>query len=215
MRNLIDKLKQIDIKYLHLAIIVLGIIFISLPNFHSTLWFDESYSVCISVHSFKDIWTIGGSDVHPILYYWILHIINLIIGDSILAYRFFSVLCISILGVLGFTHIRKDFGDKIGLLFSFFVFFLPVNIVYAGEIRMYTLAMLLVTITSIYAYRIFKNSKENSSVIYIKNWIVFGLFSLCSAYTHYYGLVTIGVINMFMFFYFLVSSIKSKKMSNN
>ena len=211
MRNFINKLKQIDMKYLHLTIIVLGIIFVSLSNFHSNLWFDESYSVSISVHSFKDIWTIGGNDVHPIFYYWVLHIINLIFGDNILVYRLFSVLCLSILGILGYSHIRKDFGEKIGLLFSFFVFFLPVNVVYAGEIRMYTLVMLLVTITSIYAFRIYSASSHVS----IKNWIIFGICSLCSAYTHYYGLVTIGVINMFMFFYFLVSSIKSKKMSNN
>lgn len=32
-------------KYLHIAIIILGIIFISIPVFHSNLWFDESYSV--------------------------------------------------------------------------------------------------------------------------------------------------------------------------
>lgn len=32
-------------KYLHIAIIILGIIFITIPVFHNNLWFDESYSV--------------------------------------------------------------------------------------------------------------------------------------------------------------------------
>ena len=70
-------------KYLHIAIIILGIIFISIPVFHSNLWFDESYSVGMANKSFIDIWNIGSNDVHPILYYWILHIIYLIFGNYI------------------------------------------------------------------------------------------------------------------------------------
>ena len=81
MKKIYEKLKKIDLKHLHLLVIILGIIFISLSTFHTTLWFDESYSVSISVHTFKDIWTIGGNDVHPVLYYWILHIINLFIEE--------------------------------------------------------------------------------------------------------------------------------------
>ena len=39
-------------KYLHIAIIVLGSIFILFPSFHEGLWFDESYSVGMANHSF-------------------------------------------------------------------------------------------------------------------------------------------------------------------
>ena len=60
-------------KYLHIALIILGIIFITIPVFHNNLWFDESYSVGMANKSFIDIWQIGSNDVHPILYYWILH----------------------------------------------------------------------------------------------------------------------------------------------
>ena len=63
---------KINNKYLHIAIIVIGIIFISLGAFHTNLWFDESYSVGMANHSFEEIWTIGSHDVHPVLYYWIL-----------------------------------------------------------------------------------------------------------------------------------------------
>ena len=101
-------------KLLHIIIIILGIAFISLTNFHKAIWFDESYSVAISAHSFSEIWNIGGHDVHPVLYYWILHILRYIFGNEILVYRLFSVLVISILGILGYTHIRKDFGGKVG-----------------------------------------------------------------------------------------------------
>ena len=40
--------------------------------------------------NFKDIWNIGGHDVHPVLYYWILHIISLFTNNSVLVLRIFS-----------------------------------------------------------------------------------------------------------------------------
>lgn len=199
------------IKCAHILIIIIGIIFLALPNFHKSLWFDESYSVAISAHSFADIWSIGGHDVHPVLYYWILHIIRYFFGNEIMAYRLFSVLVISILGILGYTHIRKDFGEKVGLIFSFLVYFLPITLVYSGEIRMYALAMLLTTLTAIYAYRIYKNNDEKNT----KNWILFFIFSLSSAYTHYYSLAASTVINVMLFIFLVRKAVKAKKFIPN
>ncbi|MBR3720850.1 MAG: glycosyltransferase family 39 protein [Clostridia bacterium] len=196
------------IKNIHILIIIAGILFNCISIFHPNLWFDEAYSVGLADKSFIDIWKIGGNDVHPILYYWILHIIYLIthslgvsLNGTIIAYRVFSALCISILGILGFTHIRKDFGEKVGALFSFFSYFLPVICIYAAEVRMYSLAIVLVTALAIYAYRLFKGQTS------IKNWIIFGLTSLACIYVHYYGLMAAGIINCVLLFYF----IKEKK----
>ena len=210
MQNVKEIFKD-KIKLVHILVIILGIIFISLSNFHRTIWFDESYSVAISAHSFWDIWSIGGNDVHPVLYYWILHILRYIFGNEMLVYRLFSVLAISILGILGYTHIRKDFGEKVGIIFSILVFFMPITLIYSGEIRMYALAMLLTTLTAIYAYGIYINRDDKNT----KNWILFGIFSLASAYTHYYSLVASGVINVILFIYLLIKAVKEKKFITN
>lgn len=191
---------------LHIFIIIIGMIFLAIPIFHSNLWFDECYSVAICNHSFKEIWTIGANDVHPILYYWVLHIINLIFGNNIMMYRIFSWICACIIGILGFSHIRKDFGKNTGILFSFFSLFLPVITVYAGEVRMYTFAMLLVSLMCIYAYRIYKNEGKKQ----IKNWVLFAIFSLASAYTHYYGLMAAGIVNLIMFVHLVIRIYKEK-----
>ena len=74
-------------KIIHLVVIIIGIIFIFIPAFHTSLWFDESYTVGIVNKSFIDIWRITGNDVHPALYYWLLHIVYLIFGANILVYR--------------------------------------------------------------------------------------------------------------------------------
>jgi len=193
------------IKFIHIAIIVLGSIFCLLPAFHTNLWFDESYSVAIAEHGFLDIWQITGNDVHPALYYWILHVIYLVFGNNIIAFRLCSVVGLVVLGIVGYTHVRKDFGEKTGLLFSFLVFFFPTMLMYATEIRMYTWAMLFVTLMCIYAYRIYKKQTQ------WKNWVIFGGMALCAAYTHYYGLVTAGVVNAMLFFYLLINCIKQKQ----
>ena len=239
---------------IHIAIIIVGIAFTLLSNFYEAMWFDESYSVAISAHSFGEIWSIGGHDVHPVLYYWILHILRLIFGNNIIVFKLFSAICISILGIIGFTHVRKDFGSKVGMLFSFFVFFLPLNIIYAGQIRMYPLAMLFVALTAIYAYRIYKNSKiecnklkemntsnanttkevndakqenslnknsmtdsknNNSKNKGLKNWILFTIFSLAGAYTHYYALAASVVINAVFMIYLIIQAKQEKKFTTN
>ena len=191
------KKKKDKILILNIIIIVLGTIFISLGAFHTNIWFDESYSVAISNHSFSEIWNIGGNDVHPVFYYMMLKIVSLIFENNILVFRLFSIVPIVILSILGITHIRKDYGERTGIIFSFLTLFLPIIAVYSSEIRMYTWVMLFVTITAIYANRIYKNELS------IKNWVIFALFSLLSAYTHYYGLMFAGIINVILFIYLL------------
>lgn len=191
------KKKKDKILILNIIIIILGTIFISLGAFHTNIWFDESYSVAISNHSFSEIWNIGGNDVHPVFYYMMLKIVSLIFGNNILVFRLFSIVPIVILSILGITHIRKEYGERTGIIFSFLTLFLPIIAAYSSEIRMYTWVMLFVTITAIYANRIYKNELS------IKNWLIFALFSLLSAYTHYYGLMFAGIINVILFIYLL------------
>lgn len=192
---------KIELKTLHKIIMILGTIFIGLSVFHSNIWFDEAYSVGIANQTLVDIWKVGGHDVHPVLYYWMLRIVNILTNGSILAYRLFSALPIVLLGLLGFTHIRKDFGEKTGTLFSFFCYFLPMMAVYANQIRMYSWAIYIVTVLAIYAYRIYLGQSTK------KNWMIFGITSLASIYIHYYGLMAAGLINVFLLIYF----IKNKK----
>lgn len=202
MKLYLEKIK--DTKIIHILIIIIGTIFISISAFHTNIWFDESYSVGLATHTFKEIWQIGGNDVHPILYYWLLHIIYIIFGTNIIAYRLFSILGIVLLGLIGYTHIRKDFGAKVGLVFSYLSFFMPVMCVYAVEIRMYSLAITFAILTGIYAYRIIKESTT-------KNWIIFAICSLALSYTHYYGLMTAGLINLGLFIF----AIKTRKENKN
>jgi len=189
---------KISLKNLHIILIILGTTFIFSTVFHSNIWFDEAYSVGMANHNFVGIWNIGKNDVHPVLYYWMLRIVNILTNGSILAYRLFSALPVAILGILGITHIRKDYGEKTGILFSFLTYFLPMMSVYANQIRMYSWALLIVTVLAIYTYRIYMGHGSK------KNWIIFGITSLASLYIHYYGLMAAGLINVFLLIHFII-----------
>jgi len=198
--------KKNKIKIVHIIMLFLGATFLASGSFHSAIWFDESYTVGLISHNLIDLCRIATFDVHPHLYYILLKLFSYIFGSSIIVLRLFSVLGAVLLALLGYTHIRKDFGDKTGFWFSFFVLFMPSTFKYALQIRMYTWAPLFVTLAAIYAYRMIINDKKNT-----KNTILFVTFSIMAAYSHYYALIAVSIINIILFVYYIAKKSKLKK----
>ena len=52
MEKIKEKIKSITLKQWHLALIVFGIIFVSIGAFHNNVWFDEAYSVGMARQTF-------------------------------------------------------------------------------------------------------------------------------------------------------------------
>lgn len=180
----------------HIAVWILGTAFLMIGMFHDNLWFDESYSVGIVHHNLFDVCVISAADVHPPFYYILLKLYSLLFGTGIASLRSFSVLCASLLAGLGITHIRKDFGEKVGFWYTSLTFLFCSTFKYANEIRMYTLAPLLVTLMCIYAYRFYKSGMTDK-----KSRILFLVFSILGAYTHYYALAAAGAVNFLFLLY--------------
>lgn len=149
----------------HWVLLIIGTLFLLIGAFHQNIWFDESYSVGIARHSFAEIWSIGSNDVHPVLFYWALHCLYLVFGENILVYRLFAVAGSVALAVLGLTHVRRDFGNKAGFLFSFFVFTTPYIAQMAVEIRMYSWVTFAVMVCFLYALRIVRCIRERGKAI--------------------------------------------------
>lgn len=82
---------------------------------------------------------------------------------------------------------------------------------YAQEIRMYSWAFLIITVTAIYAYRFYKSIKEKSEKGRLKNLIIFEIFSIMACYIHYYALVTTGVINLLLLIFLIRNRKEDKK----
>ena len=186
----------------HIALLVIGAAIFTFFAFNKNIWFDEAYTIGLVRHSVADIFKLHIYDVHPFLYYFLLKIFTLVFGSSLLSMRLFSVIGAVLFSLLGLTHIRRDFGEKVGFWFSFFSVFCASTLYYAEQIRMYSWATFFVALAGIYAYRFGKNGG-------IKNAVLFVLFSVCAAYTHYFALFAVAAVNIVM----LVHKIRQRQLS--
>ena len=194
----------------HVVLLVAGSLFLLTDAFHGNIWFDESYSVGIANHSFADIWYYSSGDVHPVLIYWALHVLNLVFGQNITVYRLFTVAGAIALATLGYTHVRRDSGWKVGVLFSFFALFTPYISLMSVEIRMYSWATFAVMLCFIYAMRIIgmqlsvtppaiaqaAKGKKCWAGTPRSWWLTCFIASLACAYLHYFGAMSAFMINL-------------------
>lgn len=103
--------------------------------------YDDAYSVFMVKSSYSDIVKITAKDVHPPLYYWGLKAFSAIFGDTIFSLRLFSALGIFATFLLGYFPIRKQFGDRVALMFISLLIMFPVTQYLATDIRMYSWTM--------------------------------------------------------------------------
>ena len=198
----------------HILLLVAGAAFLLTDAFHGNVWFDESYSVGIANHSFADIWYYSSGDVHPVLIYWALHVLNLVFGQNITIYRLFTVAGAIAMAVLGYTHVRRDHGWATGVLFSFFALFTPYISLMAVEIRMYSWATFTVMLCFVYAIRSIGTQLATPPARIAEAarglkcwagtprrwWITCFASSLACAYLHYFGAMSAFMINVVLLF---------------
>ena len=168
---------------------------------HESLWYDESYTAAIVNHSLFDIIKITGGDSHPPLYYLTLRIFVQIFGHSVFSLRTFSVLGVAALAAWGIGPVRRALGNRMAFLYTLITFALPITLSMAQETRMYTWAAFWVTGSALYGYLAYKEGR-------LRDWILFGVCSLCAAYTHYYALLAVAMICLMLFIAMLVEKKK-------
>ncbi len=77
-----------------IAAVVLGLWFRLSGLTSAPLWLDESYSAFAADHDLSFIWTVVPKyDVHPPLYYSMLHVWDALFGNSLLVRRLLGLLC--------------------------------------------------------------------------------------------------------------------------
>ena len=167
-----------------------------------SLWYDESYTGALVRQPIFNIIDVTGGDNHPPLYYIMLRVFVLIFGNSVLSLRAFSAIGALALAALGIGPVRRAMGDRTGFLYTVLALFLPITVSMAQEARMYTWAAFFVTGSALYGYLGFDEGKA-------KDWIGFGLFTLCAAYTHYYALLAVGMVGALLLVLILIKKKKA------
>lgn len=174
---------------LWIALLLLGGLAFLVGIGHEGLWYDESFSAAMITHSPGEIWQLASIDQHPPLYYLMLKVFTALFGASEAAMRALSAIGAVLLAGLGLGPVRRIFGAKVGLIYSFLVLITPAALFMAQEARMYTWAALFVTAAAAYAYLAGSGGRRG-------DWAAFGAFSLAAAYTHHYALMAAGLTHL-------------------
>ena len=156
--------------------------------FDNVAWGDEAFSINTAKNTFAGILEIlYYCDNHPPLHYFWLKIFGDVFGHTFAVYHLASLVPFIISIIMAVTLFRKRLGN---IPVAFLIIILGMGyfcIEYNLEIRMYSLAFLGVLMTFYCTYRVIGEGK----------WMAYAgmvFWALVAAYSHYYGLVTVGIL---------------------
>ena len=146
----------------------------------AAIWGDEGSSLLMSQYSLGDIWFHAAHDVHPPLYFMVLHGWIELFGDGIFAIRSLSALPGIAVVALGFWLVRLVANPRAALLAGLLLALLPTAVRYSQEVRMYSLLglwLLGATIALVYWV------KHPRRTRYLA---IYALLMAVGFYTHYF-----------------------------
>ena len=94
------------IAVLLLVILTIAVRFIGITK--ASIWHDEGFTAMLAGRDWLAIWQGSARDVHPPLYYELLHGWSLIFGNSVLALRSLSAVCGVLVVALGYKITLRD-----------------------------------------------------------------------------------------------------------
>lgn len=125
------------------ALILLGFLLRLIRLDFQPLWWDEGYSVWFAARPLADMLRLTAADIHPPLYYALLHGWSGLFGLSPAALRFFSLIAGLLAIPLAYLGGRDLRNPRAGVIAAALVAINPLAIYYSQEIRMYGLAATL------------------------------------------------------------------------
>ena len=141
---------------LYWSLVTLLVVFTFARCFDNVLWGDEAFSAYLARSSFQDIVQITAKDVHPPLYYFMTKIFVMIFGESGFILHFVSFIPYLAIIIISCTLIRKKYGRMSSLLLCLLMTMSPLFVQYNIEVRMYSLATLLVFVVALIATKCFE-----------------------------------------------------------
>ena len=151
----------------------------------AAIWGDEGSSLLLSQYSLIEIWRHAARDVHPPLYFMLLHGWIALFGDGILSVRMFSAVPGIVTVGLGVWLVALLAGRRAAILAGVLLALLPTAVRYSQEVRMYALlGMLLLGATLALAYWVRQPRRRRYLLIY-------SLLLALAFYTHYFTVLCV------------------------
>ncbi|MCD8290175.1 MAG: hypothetical protein LUC91_01580 [Prevotella sp.] len=183
--------------------VVVSVIIFSVSIFNPYFTYDESFTLHLVSLGFVDGIDITAHDVHPPLYYIMLKVwlsflsfgSNDIYVRTVLS-RLLSFVAYVLTGLMCWRKIHR--GGEYYVHWLLLLFFCAFSVIfrYGVEIRMYSWALFFVTATFLYA------RDAIHGINGWKTWIIIIFFSVCSAYTHNFALISVSVIWIILLVWF-------------
>lgn len=157
------------------------------------IWYDEVFSLAFVKKSYSQIIALTSRDVHPPFYYFYLKAVTSAIcafagpDKLIIAAKIASLIPWFFLLLLSMTYIRRRFGILSGGLFMLLVTLMPQIPAYYVEIRMYSLALFLITSEILLTHNILSADGKRKTA----SWLLFFLVGILTAYTQYYACIAV------------------------
>ncbi|MEG1847577.1 MAG: glycosyltransferase family 39 protein [Lachnospiraceae bacterium] len=186
------RIKKEEVYLLLFTILILAFQAIRIGN--DSISGDEGFSLMLLKMDVPTMIKTTAADVHPPLYYLLYQFFALFGGYSAIAGRVFSYLAIVLAAVLANTYLKKRFGIYAAAIFLVLLTFTGNCMEMIVEIRMYTWSMLFVTLTALFAYELMRTPRSG-----FYPWAGFSICSLAAAYSHYYALIMVAFIYLFLY----------------
>jgi hypothetical protein len=158
-----------------------------------SLWYDETVSLLLAHKSIPALTAHTARDIHPPLYYYLLHFWIKAAGDSEFSVAFLSLWFGVLLLALVYRFSRRLFGENVALMACLLAAFSPYHLWYSQEVRMYTFGACLGLLAAEFLLRSLAEPAR------LKPWIAYSVAAAASLYTLYYLaflLVTLALFSL-------------------
>lgn len=155
----------------------------------NSVWWDEGLAAWAARQDVLSIARWTSTDVHPPLYFWLLHVWRLLVGESEFGLRFLSLLAGVLLVAVAFALGRMVGGGRVGLLAAGLAAIEPSLVWWSQEMRMYELAALLVTLSLLFTVRLTGAPASPGQRLFL--WIGYILVTAAALYTLYIAAVVV------------------------
>ncbi|MCW5853846.1 MAG: glycosyltransferase family 39 protein, partial [Anaerolineae bacterium] len=169
-----------------LAIVVLALALRFYRLDGQSFWYDEGSAVVLAERDLPTIARDAAADIHPPLYYYLLHYWTGWFGQSEVAARSLSVLLGAALVGLTWALGREMFDGLTGATGALLLAVSPFAVYYSQEARMYTLAALMGAACFLATLRVVKGWERGSGVPWLP-LLAYFVFALGALYTHYFA----------------------------
>ncbi len=206
--NMLAKKKEKLILYIY-TIILLAIN--SVRSLNDSIWGDEGFSIMLATSDISYLIDRTARDVHPPLYYLLLKGFYNVFGATAAMGKLLSFLAIAIICLLAVTYFYKRFGAAVSMILIGVVTFTGNCVSMIVEIRMYSWAMLFLILTLIFMIELLYHSEAYGTSKKVLCWIGLSVSSLLAAYTHYYALITVAILDAVFFILTFITDHKTWK----